>query len=97
MGIKERINRLDGGNRQCPVCLSPGPYPKDMKVEIVMGEMITDPETGRALGYEKDEPEYCSGCGRELRVIQVKGLQDKEFWDPSEWHSHLSDSRDASG
>jgi hypothetical protein len=79
MAIKDRLDKLSSRVKRCPVCNYPGPVPPDAQVAIVVSLAEVGPETGRARGYKKLEPRYCSGCGRELSVIRVKGIQDKPY------------------
>jgi hypothetical protein len=86
MSLKQRINKLGGGER-CPGCGYPGRLPKEAQVEIRVhvarvdaeNRPIYDPETGHVLWDPPiPPPRYCSECGRELNPIQMKGLQNKD-------------------
>jgi hypothetical protein len=77
VGIKDRVDRLGGRVKRCPVCNFPGPAPRDTQVDIVVSVVEVDFETGRAILTPPPEPQYCSGCGRELPVIRVKGIESK--------------------
>jgi hypothetical protein len=78
MDLKNRIKRLDGGRKPCPVCGFPGRPPKDRKVEIIVQKIGVD-EDGKPVMPLPLPPRYCSGCGRLLQDIYVKGLQDKPY------------------
>jgi len=76
MAIKDRLDRLGSRVKRCEVCNYPGPVPPDTQVTINLIPVEVDPETGQPSSVDPP-PKYCSGCGRELPVIRVKGLQDK--------------------
>jgi len=76
MAIKDRLDRLGSRVQRCPVCGYPGPPPKDMGVEIVVREIGIDGD-GNPITPPPLPPRYCSGCGRQIEPIKVKGLDER--------------------
>jgi predicted RNA-binding Zn-ribbon protein involved in translation (DUF1610 family) len=79
--IKSRIEYLDKGRKQCPVCLQPGPYPTDMQVEIKVKQIVLD-DNGRAVIPQPAPPKKtCPECGRSVIHRSHMGAWDSGYWD----------------
>jgi hypothetical protein len=77
--LNTRLERL-GGYKQCSECGYPGPLPPDTKVKMNVHIVQVD-ENGRPLPPPPPEPNYCGGCGREMPVIRLSGLDEKSRGD----------------
>jgi hypothetical protein len=71
MAIKTRLKRLRGMQaigRDCEVCGAPSFRRKEIKVTIILDEAVP--------GKVREPDPMCTGCGRVMEPIRVKGMDD---------------------
>ena len=76
MGLRSRLERLEGGGSGCEVCRITPETGFRVRVSGLPPKPRDTPDTTYAPAGEKPR-ENCPSCGRKLPIIRMKGLNDK--------------------